>query len=177
DAIERLPAGEVVVLPNNSNIVPVARQAAELSDRHVVVVPTRAIQEGFAALLEYDPEADADRNAQRMATAATRVATGEVTRAVRASDSPAGKVREGDYIGLDRDGIVAVSSDLADATIRLLESLLTPTHELVTLLEGAGSSAAATRHVSEWLAESHPGVELERHVGGQPLHPYLVTVE
>lgn len=177
EAIERSPGREIVVLPNNSNIVPVAEQAAGLSDKHVVVVPTRAIQEGFAALLEYDPQAEAEENAGRMKEAARRVVTGEVTRAIRASDSPAGPVAAGDWIGLDRDGIVAVSGDLAAATCALLDHILLPAHELVTLFEGAGATAAVTRRVSEWLAASHPGVDFERHVGGQPLYPYLVTVE
>ncbi len=177
DAIERAPSREVVVLPNNSNIVPVAEQAAALSDKHVVVVPTRAIQEGFAALLEYDPEAEAEENAARMKDAARRVVTGEVTKAVRASNSLAGPVAAGSWIGLDRDGIVAVSSDLATATCDLLAHILDPAHELVTLFEGAGANAAATRRVSEWLTANHPGVDFERHVGGQPLYPYLVTVE
>jgi DAK2 domain fusion protein YloV len=177
EMIERSPGKEVVVLPNNSNIVPVAEQAAALSDKHVVVVPTRAIQEGFAALLEYDPETEADSNAERMAEAASRVVTGEVTRAVRAADSAAGPVAAGAFIGLDRHGIVSVSADLAEATCGLLEAILTPAHELVTVFEGAGATAGATRRVSEWLAANRPGVDFERHVGGQPLYPYLVTVE
>ncbi len=177
EAIERGANREVIVLPNNSNIVPVAEQAAALSDKHVVVVPTRAIQEGFAALLEYDPEGDADENAARMKEAARRLVTGEVTRAVRASQSAAGEVRPGDWIGLDRDGIVAVSADLAEATCNLLARILEPGHELVTVFEGAGSSAATTRKVSEWLVANRPGVDFERHVGGQPLYPYLISVE
>ncbi len=176
-AIERLPGPEVVVLPNNSNVIPVAEQAARLSEKRVVVVPTRAVQEGFAALIDYDPEAPAEENAVRMAAAAGGVVAGEVTQAVRASSSPAGPVAAGDWIGLAGGEILSVAPDLAAATIGLLEAVLKPGHELVTLFEGAGATAAATRRVSEWIAGDRPGVELERHVGGQPLYPYLVAVE
>jgi DAK2 domain fusion protein YloV len=177
DVIESVSAQQVVVLPNNSNIVPVARQAAELASKQVFVVPTRAVQEGFAALLEYDPSSSGEDNARLMEEAAHRIVAAEVTRAVRTTSSAAGEVAVGDFIGLSPEGIESVGKGLADATIGLLTALLQPGHEIVTLVQGEGSTAAETRAVTEWLSAVHPEITVELHHGGQPLYPYLVSIE
>ncbi len=176
-AIDSSPAAEVVLLPNNANIVPVAEQAAELSAKPVRVVATRGIAEGFAALLEYDPEASADDNGASMAEAARRVVSGEITRAVRPSVSDAGPIAEGDYLGLTRTSIEVVDSNLADAGCDLLAKLVTERHEIVTIIEGVGSTPAATRRITLWLEEQYPRVTAEVHHGGQPHYPYLFSIE
>jgi hypothetical protein len=177
EAVEAAPADQVVVLPNNKNIIPVAEQVDALTPKQVRVLKTKGITEGFAALMEYDPQADVDANAETMAEAAARVESGEVTRAVRDANSAAGPVSEGDYIALTKDGIVAVAPDLGGAATGLLERLVTDDHEIVTVIEGEGATAADTRRVTEWLGEHRPGVSTEVHHGGQPLYPYLVSVE
>ena len=116
-------------------------------------------------------------DARVMGEAAERVAAGEVTRAVRASDTAVGPVVPGDWIGLSRTGVVSVATSLADATSQLIERLLEPGREIVTLIEGAGSSAAETRRVTEWLHAEHPELTVELHHGGQPLYPFLVSIE
>jgi DAK2 domain fusion protein YloV len=171
------PGAEVIVLPNNKNIRAVAAQACELSEKPARVVDTAGIQEGFAALLEYDPEVGADANAEAMAAAAARVVAGEVTQAVRASDTEVGEIIAGDWIGVSRRGIEVVAATVADATIRLLDRLLREQHEIVTIIEGAGAKPADTRRVTEWLTEHRPDLAIELHDGGQPLYPYLVAVE
>jgi len=177
EAVEMSPADEVVVLPNNKNIIAVAEQVDGLTTKTVKVVPTKGIAEGFAALMEYDPQADAASNADRMTQCAAHVESGEVTQAVRGSASPAGPVSAGDYIGLSRRGIEVVAPTLAGAATGLLDVLVGDDHEIVTVIEGEGASAAATRRITEWLAEHHPGVAAEIHHGGQPLYPYLLSVE
>ena len=177
EAVEAAPADQVIVLPNNKNIIPVAEQVAPLTAKEVRVVATTGIAEGFAALLEYDPQADADANAEAMAGSARRVISGEVTRAVRDSTCAAGPIAAGDFLGLTRDGICAIDSTLSGAATGLLDQLVGPEHELVTIIEGDGSSAGETRRVTEWLAEYRPGVGVEVHHGGQPLYPYLLSVE
>jgi dihydroxyacetone kinase-like predicted kinase len=176
-AVEAAPADQVVVLPNNKNIIPVAEQVDALTEKEVRVLKTEGITEGFAALMEYDPQADVEVNAGSMSEAAERIASGEVTRAVRDAGSPVGEVREGDHISLTKDGIVAVAPELSDAAIGLLEHLVTDEHEIVTLIEGEGATAADTRRMTEWLAEHRPDASVEVHHGGQPLYPYLVSVE
>ena len=177
EAVEASPADEVVVLPNNKNIIPVAEQVDGLTTKTVKVVPTKGIAEGFAALMEYDPQGDAASNADRMTQCAARVESGEVTQAVRGSSSPVGPVTAGDFIGLSRRGIEVVAPTLAGAATGLLDTLVGDDHEIVTVIEGEGASAAATRRITEWLAEHRPGVAAEVHHGGQPLYPYLLSVE
>ncbi|MCU1449745.1 MAG: domain fusion protein YloV [Acidimicrobiales bacterium] len=177
EAVEAAPAEQVVVLPNNKNIIPVAEQVGALTAKQVRVLKTKGIAEGFAALMEYDPQADVDGNAEAMAEAAARVVSGEVTRAVRDASSSVGPIHEGDYIGLTRDGIVAVAPELEGAASGVLEKLVDEEHEIVTVIEGEGSSPAATRRITEWVAEHNPDASVEIHHGGQPLYPYLFSVE
>ena len=176
-AVESAPADDVVILPNNKNIVPVAEQVGTQTDKRVRVVPTRGVAEGFAALMVYDPAAPGDENESEMRDAADNVAAGEVTRAVRDSACDLGPIAEGDWLGIGRTGIRAVEKELWSATAGLLGELLTEDHEIVTLIEGEGATPAATRRITEWLAEHHPGVSCEVHHGGQPLYPYYVGIE
>jgi DAK2 domain fusion protein YloV len=177
EMIERVPSKEVIILPNNKNIFAVASQAAEVAPKPTRVVPTAGIQEGFAALLEYDPEASAEDNEASMSAAAARVVAGEVTQAIRASETRAGQVKEGDWIGLTRDGIEVVAGGMAEAVCQLLDLIVTDRHEIVTLIEGHGARAADTRRITEWLTENRPDVSVEIHDGGQPLYPYLIAAE
>jgi fatty acid kinase len=177
-AIDATPGEQVVILPNNKNIVPVAEQAARQARKPARVIPTRGIQEGFAALLEYDPDGDADSNVHLMTASASRVVAGEVTRAVRPSWCDAGPIAEGDYLGLSRRGIEVVDHDLAGAATALLEKLIDRDHhEIVTVIAGEGSAAASTRRITEWVDEEHPDMAAEVHHGGQPLYPYLFSIE
>ncbi len=176
-AVESVGSDEVVILPNNKNIRPVAEQVDALSPKTVRVVGTGSIVEGFAALLAYDPAAGAEANEASMATSAVRVVPAEVTQAVRDSVTDAGEVHEGDYIGVSRDGVVAVADNAVVCTRLLLDRLLDESHELVTLIEGEGARKADTRRIEEWLSEEHPDVALEVHQGGQPLYPYLLGIE
>jgi DAK2 domain fusion protein YloV len=176
-AVEAAPAPEVVILPNNKNIIAVAEQVDELTQKSVRVLRTRSVTEGFAALLEYDPDAPVDTNAVGMQAAADRVVAGEVAQAVRSSVFDGGPIAEGDWMGIDHDDIRVVDKSLAGATSALLDVLVTDEHEIVTLIEGDGSSVADTRKITEWLAEHRPDVEVEVHHGGQPLYPYLIGIE
>jgi hypothetical protein len=176
-AVESVGSAEVVILPNNKNIRPVADQVNALAGKTVRVVATGSIVEGFAALLAYDPAAGADANVASMTESAARVVPAEVTRAVRDTVTDAGEVHEGDFIGVSRDGVVAVSDNIVVCTRLLLSRLLQPGHELVTLIEGEGARVADTRRIEEWLSEEHPDVAVEVHQGGQPLYPYLLGIE
>ena len=176
-AVEATGSRQVVVLPNNENVEPVAAQVDGLTDKAVRVVPTGSIVEGFAALLAYDPDSGADENAAAMTASAARVLPGAVTRAVREAYTPAGPVHEGDWLGLVRGKVVAVAGSPDGAALQLLESALAPEHELVTVIEGEGSTPAATRRITEWLHEERSGVEAEVHHGAQPLYAYLLGIE
>lgn len=178
DAIEATAADEVVVLPNNKNVVAVAEQAVQLAGRPARVVPTRSVAEGLAALLAYDPAAGAEANAEALVEAAARVAWGEVTRAVRSAPSTAaGPVAEGDWLGLDHGDIAVANADLAATACRLLDRLVGDDHEVVTVIAGEGASAQATAAIESWMGERRPGAVVEVHDGGQPVAAYLFSVE
>ena len=140
DAVEAVRSDTVIILPNNSNIRPVAARVNDLTSKSVWVVPTDTIAEGFAALLAYDPEADGSVNARAMETSARSVVAGEVTRAVRDSDCNAGPISTGDWLGLSRRGIEVVGDSLAGVACDLLDTLVEGSHSLVTIIEGEGST-------------------------------------
>jgi DAK2 domain fusion protein YloV len=177
DAVHRCAADSVIILPNNKNIVPVARQVPDLADRPVAVVPTNAVVEALAALVVYDAQASMDDNTAAMEEAALRVRAGEVTQAVRDSSAEFGPIAAGDWIALTRDGICVATKSAADAAIALLDALIDDDSELVTVVIGAEAEPADTTRISEHLGLVHPDVELELQTGGQPLYPYLVGVE
>jgi DAK2 domain fusion protein YloV len=177
-AVEAVNADQVVVLPNNKNIIPVAEQLDALTTKSVRVVPTTSMPAALASLVVYDPEADADVNLEEMTDGAMSVATGEITQAVRDTKSDVGAVTAGDWIGLVRgDGIVAVSGSLDGAACALLEHLITPGREIVTVITGSEANAGHTDALLAWLLEHRPDVQVEVHRGGQPLYPYLFGVE
>jgi len=177
DAVERCAAETVVVLPNNKNIVAVAEQATGLASRPVRVVPTHSVVEALAALIEFDPDAAAAANADAMAVAAGRVRTGEVTQAVRDGQGECGPITSGDWIGITRRGIVTRATAAVDAAVGVLDELVDPSDELVTILVGADAVEADVARLREHLATAAPSVEVEVHDGGQPLYPFLLGVE
>ncbi|MGH3733403.1 MAG: DAK2 domain-containing protein [Acidimicrobiales bacterium] len=177
DAVRATGSSQVIVLPNNKNITPVANEVGALVHEHVAVVATSSIVEGFAALLAYDPDASLEANATAMRASACNVVAGEVTRAVRDSATDAGDVHEGDWIGLGSSGVLAIADSIAAASNQLLTTLIRPEHELLTIIEGDGSTPANTRRITDFLAETYPQIMVEVHHGGQPLYPYYFGLE
>jgi dihydroxyacetone kinase-like predicted kinase len=178
DTVQHVNADEVIVLPNNKNIIPVAEQIDALTTKHVAVVPTRSMPEALAALVVYDPETDADTNHAGMVEAAASVVTGEVTRAVRDTVQGGVAVTKDDWIGLVRgEGLVSASTSLLDAVIGLLGEIVGDDAELITVITGDESDGATTEAIRGWLADHHASVAVEIQPGGQPLYPYLFGVE
>jgi DAK2 domain fusion protein YloV len=177
EAVDACAAEGVIVLPNNKNIVPVAKQVPELTDLPVAVVPTTAVVEALGALVAYDPDATLDANQAAMADAAGRVRAGEVTQAVRDSVAECGPIGNGDWIAITRDGIQVAVKSAVDAAVALVDVLVDDDAELVTIIVGEGADADDTARLGNHLADAHPHVEVEVHRGDQPLYPYLIGVE
>jgi DAK2 domain fusion protein YloV len=176
-AAEAVPAGDVIILPNNKNIVPVAGQLDGLSEKHIVCVPTRSVPEGLAAMISYLPSGQpVDHVADSMESAMGDVASGEVTRAVRDSSTPAGQVREGDWMGLIGGDVAVIDAELDEALTGLLALLAEGDREIVTIITGADADRAVTEAARAWLEEEYD-LEVEVVDGSQPLYPYLVSVE
>ena len=177
DAVEKIDADEVLLLPNNPNVILAARQATELTGRRVRVVPTRNAAEGFAALLALDPDRDATANAEVMTLAGRAVQTLQVTEAVRDATIGGHKVRKGQTIVLDPDdGLLAFGANRVKAMLAALEAL-EPGFELVTLYYGAGVDRTEAQAVAGRVMEWRPGLEVEVIDGGQPHYRYLIAAE
>jgi dihydroxyacetone kinase-like predicted kinase len=177
EAVDACKAEAVIVLPNNKNIVPVARQVDALSEKQVAVLATHSVPAALAALVEYDPNATVTDNQRSMQQALDRVRTGEVTQAVRDASVDGEQVRGGDWLALGREGVLATATSPADAVCALLGELVDDDSEIVTVLVGCDAAAKDTERIREHIEYAFPHLEVEFHDGGQPLYPYLVGVE
>lgn len=177
EAVDRVSAEGVIVLPNNKNIVPVAQRVEELTERKIGVVPTHSVVEGLSALMAYDPSAPLEDNVEAMTAASSRVRTGEVTQAVRDSVAECGPIAEGDWLAISREGICSAESSPADAVIALIDRLVQPESELVTVLLGTDARSADVTKLREYIGLEHSDLEMEVHEGNQPLYPFLIGVE
>jgi DAK2 domain fusion protein YloV len=178
DAVNSTQADELLILPNNPNVVLAARQLASMTDRPIHVVPTRNVAEGVAALFELDPALPAADNAAAMTTAGRGLQTMQVTEAVRDATVSGHKVRKGQVIVLDPDdGLLAVDKDAHKAVLAAF-GRLEPGFSLVTLYYGEGSSLDDAEHLAQRIREAAPGLEdvVTAH-GGQPHYRYLISAE
>jgi DAK2 domain fusion protein YloV len=177
EAVSSVHAREVLVLPNNPNVVLAARQVAALAGRPVSVVGTRNAAEGLAALLALDPSKNAEDNAIEMTAAGRAIQSLSVTEAVRDATVGGRKVKRGQTIALDPDdGLVAVDDDPTAAVLAAIRSLK-PGFELITLYYGAGADLAGTERLARKIHELATGAEVEVVLGGQPHYRYLVSAE
>jgi DAK2 domain fusion protein YloV len=176
-AIASLSAHHVFLLPNNSNIIMAAKQAAELAERPVTVIPTRTLPQGMAAMLAFQENDTEASNVDRMTKAYERVVTGQVTQAVRDTELDGLQIREGQFIGIKDKKIVTSEATQIEACKSLLSELIVSGEEIVTILTGEDAKGDITEVLTEWLSEKFPDVEVEVHRGGQPLYPYLFAVE
>jgi fatty acid kinase len=177
EAVGTVRAKEVLLLPNNPNVVLAARQVAAMSDRPVQVVPTRNAAEGFAALLALDPGQDAAANVGPMTEAGRSIQTLVVTESVRDATIGGRKVKKGQTIALDPDeGLVAANRDREKCVLTAMTAL-TPGFELVTMFYGDGADLAETEAMAKKIGALLPGIEVEVRHGGQPFYRYLISAE
>jgi uncharacterized protein len=176
-AVEGLHAKQVIILPNNSNIVMAAQQAAALADKPVAVIPSKSIPQGMAALVAFNAGADLETNTQAMTVAIGQVKTGLVTRAVRDTRMGDVEIKEGDFIGIAEKEIVTAGTDLLESAKALLDRLVDEETGIVTVFLGEGAGEEQAEELQQALAEAHPDVEVEILVGGQPLYPFIFSVE
>jgi DAK2 domain fusion protein YloV len=176
-AVEALPADNVVILPNNKNIIPVAEHVNAESTKNVAVVPSRSIVGGMASLVSYDPEADLDANVDGMREALSHLLSGEVTQSVRATTAEGFDIAEGDWLGLAMGKIVAVEDDPLEAAVAVVGTLASDDHEIVTIVIGEDATEAEGATLAAQIGLAHPDLEAEVHAGGQPLYPFIIGVE
>jgi DAK2 domain fusion protein YloV len=174
-AAERLGAAEIVLLPNNKNVILAAEQAAEASSKPISVVPTRSLQAGLAAMVAFDASRPASENVPEMEEAAAGVLAGAVAQASRAATLDGIEISEGAYVGLVDEQAVASGPDLAVVARAVAERVLEDGPDVLTVLLGA--ETADVEPVLDAIRAQHPDVELECHVGGQPHYPLLFAAE
>ena len=178
EAIQKVRAKCVFVLPNNGNVILAAQQAATLcEDRQVFVIPTKNVAMGIAAAVSFQPEASGEENAARMEEAAQRVRTGMVTYAVRDSEMDDLHIKQGDIIGLYNGKIQVDGHDIHDVTMDLMKEIMTEDDELITVYYGKDVAEEDARRLTDEIAEQYDDCDVEMHMGGQPLYYYLVSVE
>lgn len=177
-AVEDVPADRVVVLPNNRNIVPVAEELDSLTTKKVMTVPTRSIPQGIAAMMGYTTgEEDVELVAETMSAAASSVVDAEVTQAVRDARVPFGAIAKGDWMGIADGTVVVADPDLETTLRQLVAGIWLDGSELVTIYTGQGALPAATKALEAWIGDVYTGTEVTVIEGGQPLYPYLLSIE
>jgi hypothetical protein len=176
-AVEAAPSENVIILPNNKNIITTAAQVESLTQKKIKVVPSRTIPQGVVALLAFDYEADFSANADIMEKALSTVRTIEVTRAVRATKINGMNIKRHQPIGLLDDELVAVGDNDLEVINEILEEIDLDNAEVVTIYYGAETSTAAAEEVSASITEQHPGIQVELIKGNQPHYNYILSVE
>jgi dihydroxyacetone kinase-like predicted kinase len=174
-AVDATAADEVVLLPNNPNVVLTAEQAARVAGKPVQVVPTESIPAGLAALVAFLGERSADENAAVMREALAGVVTGEIAVASRDASADGVPVREGEFLALLDGEAVDAGAGFDEVARALIERLLAEPRDVLTLLRGEG--APSLNGLLDELAERHPELELDVHDGGQPHYPLLLSAE
>ncbi|MHB1416751.1 MAG: DAK2 domain-containing protein [Chloroflexota bacterium] len=176
-AVESAPAGSVILLPNNSNIVLTAQQVTAITHKRLVVVPTRTMAQGVAALMAFNYEADLDANARSMKQAAGRVRTVEVTKAVRSARIDGMQVEAGAAIALADDKLVATGGNLTDVALDALSLAGAQEAELITIYHGDTASGEDAAGLAGQIERRWPGCTVEVVDGGQPHYPYIISIE
>ncbi|QSB51397.1 DAK2 domain-containing protein [Leuconostoc falkenbergense] len=177
DAIKASGANQAVVLPNNSNIFMAAEQAVDLADVPVQVVKTRTVQQGLTAMMGYNPEAEASENANAMSDMIADVKSAQITQAVRDTTLNGVEIHNGDWMGII-DGDIQIVADTSEAAAeQSVEKMLDDDSEIVTIIFGAGTKEKAANKLAKSVSAIDEDLEIEIHDGGQPLYPFLISVE
>lgn len=178
NAVGKVAADHVFVLPNNKNIILAANQAATLSkDKQVHVIPTKTIPQGITALINFIPEQTAEENESRMLDEIKNVKTGQVTYAVRDTVIDDKEIRQDDYMGIGDQSILAVGRDLDEVTLAMAESMIDDDSAIVSIYYGEEVKEEAANAIAEKILAGHEDLEVEVQYGGQPIYYYLVSVE
>ena len=177
-AVEKVPADTVYILPNNGNIILAAEQAKDLTeDKKVVVIPSTNIPQGIAAMINFMPGQPVEENTQQMTEEMGNVKSGQVTYAVRDTQMDGKEIKQGDYMGIADKKIVAVEKGLSEVTVELVEGMIDAESELISLYYGADVTEKDAEAVADLILKDHDDLEVEVQYGGQPVYSYFVSVE
>lgn len=178
NAIDRVNADSIFILPNNKNIVLAANQAKALvKDKEIIVIPTKTVPQGITAIINFMPDADAKTNEETMLEEIKNVKSGQVTYAVRDTKIDDKEIHEGDIMGIGDQGILAVGKSVEDTTKEMLDLLVDEDSELISLYYGEEVSEEDADKFTAQIEERYPDVDVDAHFGGQPIYYYVLAVE
>ncbi len=178
DAVEKVNAKTVFVLPNNKNIIMAANQARDLTtDKTVLVIPTKTIPQGITAAINFSAGASADENEQAMMEAIGLVKTGEITYAVRDTSIDDHEIRKGDYMGIGDKKILSVGTDMDQVVVEMIGEMVDDSSELISLYYGADVTEEDANALKDKIAEKFSSLDVDIQNGGQPVYYYIVSVE
>ena len=178
DAISKVNADVIYVLPNNGNIILAANQAATLTeDKEIIVVPTKTIPQGITAVISFAADKDAKTNLEHMTNEIANVKTGQVTYAVRDTNMDGLDIKENDIMGIGDKTILAVGQDIAQVTMDLADKLIDEDSELLCLYYGEDISEETAGELADAMSEKYPDIDVEVNMGGQPIYYYVMSVE
>ena len=177
DSIKKSGAKKAIVMPNNGNIIMAAKQAAEVSDIPVGIVPTKTISQGLTAMLSFDPDDSLDDNVANMTDALDTVVSGEVTKANRDTTINDIEIHQNDFLGIVDGDIKVANTDLITATSKMIEKMLDEDAEIITVMYGRDSNKKEAQQLVDAVKKKHDDLEFEIHDGGQPVYNFLISVE
>lgn len=178
EAIDKVNAENIYILPNNGNIILAAEQAKTLTeDKNIVIIPTKNIPQGIAALINYIPGNSVEDNMENMTSEMLNIKSGQVTYAVRDTNMDGKDIKQGDFMGLTDKTIVSVAGTVNDAALELIDSMIDEDSELVSLYYGEELSEEEAEKLADDIMEKHEDVEVEIQYGGQPVYSYFISVE
>ena len=178
NAIEKVNAKNIFILPNNKNIILAVNQAASLVEaKKSIVIPTKTIPQGITALINYIPDSTPEENAERMSEELGTVKTGQVTYAVRDTVIDDKEIKQDDFMGIGDQGILSVGKELETTVLDMIEQLIDEDSAIVSIYYGEDAREDAANAIGEKITEAHPDVEVEVHYGGQPIYYYVISVE
>ena len=177
-AIDEVNADHIFILPNNKNIILAANQAQSLTDdKDIIVIPTKTVPQGITAIISYMPEADVDTNIEALEEAIKNVKTGQVTYAVRDTHIDDKEIHEGDIMGIGDRGVLAVGQSVEETTKEMLAQLVDEESELISLYFGQDVLEEDAENFAQEVEELYPDVDVDVHMGGQPIYYYVLSVE
>ncbi|ABX43249.1 DAK2 domain-containing protein [Lachnoclostridium phytofermentans] len=178
NAIDNVNADTIFILPNNSNIILAAEQAKALTeDKEIVVIPSKTVPQGITAIINYVYDKSTEENQKRMIEEMTRVKTGQVTYAVRDTNIDGKEIKQGNIMGIGDKTILSVGTDVSETTLDLIENLVDDDSELISLYYGAEVTEEDANQIADQITEKYPMVDVEVHMGGQPIYYYVLSVE
>lgn len=178
NAIDKVNADTIFVLPNNKNIILAAEQARNLTeDKEIIVIPSKTVPQGITAIINYIQDTDSKTNAEKMIEEMSKVKTGSVTYAVRDTVIDDKEIKENDIMGIGDNGIISVGTDLFKTTVDMVSNLVDDDSEIISIYYGADVDEEAANELSEKIESLYPDVEVDLNCGGQPIYYYIISVE